>query len=175
MSKPDSSRLRARVTLDDCREYYSELKAISDPNEFRRRWFGFIALLRGVGHVLNEVDREKGDRHKKGIDKHHGDSVDIFKYFIKGIRDRTIKEYRSGLFSLKAGGSSPMSVHTSAMCYEARTGMALTEVELRVGPPLPYALRGGSFKDRGVWGVIDEALAFWDDYLTKVESELEGK
>ncbi len=53
--------------------------------------------------------------------------------------------------------------------------MALTEVELRVGPPLPYALRGGSFKDRGVWGVIDEALAFWDDYLTKVESELEGK
>ncbi len=56
MNEPKDSILRARLVLDDCRAYYAELKAIGDPNEFRRRWIGFIALLRSVGDVANRTD-----------------------------------------------------------------------------------------------------------------------
>lgn len=168
-------RLRARVVLDDCREAFAELKAISDQNEFRRRWFGFIALLRGVGHVLDQVDSKKSDLHKLAIEKHWDGDAEIFASFIKSTRDQTIKEYRSGLFSLEDSSRSPMAVHTSAMAYDPGTAMASRELVLRLGaPPLPYAIRGGPYNGRDIWSVIEEAIKYWDECLMKIEREIEG-
>ena len=123
--------------------------------------------------MLREVDRKTSNRHKQAIDKHHDDRAHIFKYFIKGVRDQTIKEFRSGLFSLDDSLSSPMAVYTSAMAFEPHTAMSMKELGLHIGAPLPYALRDGPYKGRDVWGVIEEAHMFWDDYLTKVEIDLQ--
>lgn len=169
----DVDRLRARVVLNDCRKAYAELKSVSDPNEFRRRWFGFIALLRGVGHVLEQVDGKKSVQHKNAIEKHWNGNEEIFVSFIKGTRDQTIKEYRSGLFSFEDGSSSPMAVHTSAMAFDPGAAVAAQEIMVRLGaPPLPYAIRGGPYNRRDVWSVIDEAIEFWDSYLRQVEREV---
>lgn len=51
MGEHNNTQLRARVALDDRRKAYAELKKTSDPSDFRRRWFGFVALLRGGPNV----------------------------------------------------------------------------------------------------------------------------
>lgn len=38
--------------------------------------------------------------------------------------------------------------------------------------PLPFRFADGPFANRGVYSVIEEALAYWDQYLTAVEAEI---
>ena len=91
----------AKTVLNDCKIALEELKKAIESKQkdiVRIRWFTCLALLRSVGHVLNQADNKNLNKIQKAkakdlYNKLQSDS--IFKEFIKEERDLILKEYKS--------------------------------------------------------------------------------
>ena len=89
----------ARLVLDDCREALNELREDPTGSLWRRRYVACIALLRAVGHVLNNVDTKTSANHKAVIDarwqqqQNTKPKPEVFWSFIENERNLLLKEY----------------------------------------------------------------------------------
>jgi hypothetical protein len=173
--------LRARVVLADCGAAYEELRQTADPDVFRRRWVAVVTLLRAVGNVLANVDSAQSAVHGRVIRQYwRSDSKpEIFGAFIEHTRGSTIKQYRSGAFLLVDPSTSPMSEYEVSVASETEggessTAMAAREASIRLGAPIPYVFKDGPFAQRSVYEVIEEAIEYWENYLSSIEQEVEA-
>jgi hypothetical protein len=173
MSKSDDRQLTARTVLEDCRAAYEELKQTDDRVVYRRRWFAFIALLGAVDEIANVVDKNRLTEYKNAFDNNWRRDEPIYEHFIDKIRNQTVHRYKSGLFR-RCDDST--AFETSAMS-DLGTGMSSKFMAIRIkdnGPPITYVFRSGHYQGRDVYEICDKALEFLEDYLTKVEGDIES-
>jgi hypothetical protein len=91
----------ARLALDDCRVALDQLRAEPTGQLWRVRWVGAVALLRSVGHVLKNVDRNSDQKLRSAIDSTWQELSNskpeplILWKFIEEERNNVLKEYRT--------------------------------------------------------------------------------
>lgn len=163
-----ATTLAARNALDDCRYSFELLKAAHhEPQKWRVLWASTITLLRAVGHVLDNTDKPRSDKHRSTIDrawngwKDRRDENAIFFRFIQEERNNVIKEYKFGaapepVFLVTEGGDQIVANNGNAL---------VTEKE-------HFRLTLDGYRGRDGREVIDEAIAWWDAELSKIEAEL---
>jgi hypothetical protein len=146
----------ARNVLKDCRYALTELrddalaKVRNDPGAaYRVRWFGALAMLRAVGHVLRKVDA-KSSPHMASANSAWWDNLKLTRLaiweFIDDDRDALLKEYD----------------------YRAAQNVTVT-----VGGPTVYTyeMRGGPFSGQDQRDVYQLAIEWWDQQLAHIETE----
>ncbi len=143
--------LHAREVLADCAVALADFEAAGPTPSWRTRWTGLVALLRAVGYVLKEIDAEQDTKLKKTIDDAWKDLNNskpqplIFHEFIDKERHNVVHLYSIG----------------------ARQNTSITP-----GGPTTYdsSVLSGAFCGRDAIEVCREAIAFWKEYLDKVEA-----
>lgn len=173
-------RLRARSVLDDCRVAYQELLATADRNVYRRRWVAAVTLLRAVGHVLRNVDRERDETHRRSVDDAwQTPKPEIFTHFIEETRANTIKKYVSGAFLLRDEQASPMSYFDASAMASTEPSVVLTgtpnpdgDLAPLLRAPLPFCFADGPFEYESVYTVIESAIEYWEKYLAEIETAM---
>lgn len=168
--------LKAREVLDDCRVGLSMLEDETDIRRWRVHWAASIALIRGVGHVLDKVDGADpivkqaaiaAFKQWKSAEPKH----EIFREFIERERNNLLKEYRS-------------DVHPHAQI--ALAFEFLTQPESG-GAPVRYAqiaeideniyrpLLDGPWEGTDARDVLSDAIEWWESELTAIEREVARK
>lgn len=93
------AELVARQVLNDCIRAHNQLDAEeTDPDEWRVKWIGALALLRMVGSVLHKVDGKRADVsaiQKLMYSEWKSDAPEhiIFRDFVLRHRNLALKEY----------------------------------------------------------------------------------
>lgn len=161
----------SRRVLADCRDAWRELEEAAECGDGRvwwRRWLAALVLLRAVGHVLRNVDREESSRHQRAIDKFWGDlrnakpEAKIFWAFIDDERNVIIKEYRTR-------ASQSVQVQGPAIHVNIKTGAQVTEDRSR--PIYTFRMSDGPFVGRTPFDVIQEAIEWWEAQLDAIDLE----
>lgn len=158
--------LIARKTLGDCEIAHGLLKTEKvESQTWRVHWVACLALLRAVGHVLENVDGERDDRHRRAVarawKRFKADTKSIFWQFISVERNNVLKEYAFG-------------VTPKPRNLQLRSGGKLV---LRNGAPL--RLRADYFKLSLIGlentegrDAILEAIQWWREQLDAIEADL---
>jgi hypothetical protein len=142
----------ARNVLDDCRYALTELRNDPQGAAYRVRWFGAIAMLRAVWHVLKKVDakshpeiREAFSDWCKKLDDTKPNPP-IYWQFIVSDRDALLKEYD----------------------YRGAQNVTVT-----IGGPTiyTYGMRGGPFHGQDQRDVYQQAIGWWEQQLTDIETD----
>lgn len=96
---------RTRQVLDDCRLALEMLEAEKNFQRWRVHWAGAVALLRTVGHVMEDECRSDPKLRRANETmfkrwKSKAPEDEIFHEFIKRERDFILKEYQFNLYPL---------------------------------------------------------------------------
>jgi len=144
----------ARLALDDCRQCLRMLRVEPEGPSWRVIWVATIALLRAVGHVLAKADAPKDVALQRIVDakweamKASKPAPAIFWEFIESERNDLLKTYETA----------------------ARTSVAVGGGKLGRPNSYDYRIGSGIFAGRDQREVVEEAIAFWDEYLLDIEN-----
>ncbi len=153
--------LRARDVLDDCKHALGRLELESQPETFRVLWVAAAALARAVGHVLKNVDAKADPAVEKAVaeawDRWQTDKGRnaIFWEFIEKERNQVLKQYELGFFS------GPVDVVAAGQ-------------QFIVGEHLFCPIAAGAYEGEDCRDVLQEAIAWWDKQLGRIEREVAG-
>jgi hypothetical protein len=134
-------KFRAEQVISDCKLALSRFDDELIADEFRLNLVLCLALLRAVGHCLqNEFRNDDIIFNKKKNDK-------IFTDFIKKFRDKILKNYSSnvGWEMVSVVGSNTYIIH--------------------------YIITEGSYKGKDIRDVITEAINCWEQYIFELNQE----
>ena len=158
--------LRAREVLADCELALADFEAAGPTPYWRTRWTGLVALLRSVGHVLHKVDAGQSGDMKKAIaaewDRLSKSKPEprIFWDFIEEERNNILKAYEFGA-----------RMNTTVRPGAAHLSFSGESSEGPSGPTTYESfIRSGTFAERDALEVCRSAIAFWRDFLNKVET-----
>lgn len=155
--------LRARLVLEDARKAHEILEATEDMTIARIQYFALIALLRAVGHVLDKVDSADPDVKKISTRKYQQmkedpESFPIFWEFIDAERNLIVKEYKSN-----AELTTPVPI-----IFRPSDGSRTVAEQFT---PFPmFVFEDGPFDGEDARDVAVQALDFWDEYLSEIET-----
>lgn len=143
---------RYSLVLEDIEKISEELFA---PNlmgsEWRIKWIAAIALLRAVGHVMENVDATSDDKFKRALTKQWEQvkkmRPPIYYEFIKKERDADLKEY-----AFNAG--------QGVTIYLSEPTLSFTTYQINIG----------HYAGRDQRDLVKEALAWWKQFIDDVES-----
>jgi len=144
----------SRIVLEDCKEALIGFKDGVQGSEWRRIWVTSVVLLRTVGHVLNKVDALSDPKLKTITDnewsnlQHSKPEPKIFWEFINKERNNILKEYE-----INAGQGVTINLGTKQTIYH-------------------YKINSGYYQGREQKEVLNEAIDWWDQYLTNIETLL---
>lgn len=151
----------ARKVLEDCRKAHSLLENESDLQIWRIHWFGALALLRAVGHVLDKVDAAENPALKiaqneaykvwKSCDPSH----EIFREFIEKQRNIAVKEYS---FQYDMRNEIPIAIHGNSVIEQHL-------LQDNLFRPLTDGFGAGS----DARDVYAEAIDWWEMEIRKLE------
>jgi hypothetical protein len=152
---------QARLVLDDCRKALAELTDGLQGSDWRRRWVAAIALLRSVGYVLKEVDRQSSVAMAQAVDaewaalkrdKAKPEHAVFFEF---------IEDERNGVLH----------------AYRFRAGQNVT-VNLNSAPPrgtVSYSMNSGPFAGQDPRELIRHGIDWWERYLDRVENRADAE
>jgi len=150
--------MKAKQVLEDCRRAHSLLELETDPQIFRILFVSAVTLCRAVGHVLDKVDsREHPELEvpvKNWWNNLNSDKTKntIFHNFIEQQRNNIVKEY---VFS-HDDQDQPIIV--------------LPEMEAFTLDELLFCpITDGEFAGEDCRDILNEAIKWWDEQLTKLE------
>jgi len=161
----------ARLALEDARHVVQEVRDLPQDTPgwlLRSRWVSALTLLRLVGHVIDTTEAQSGTR-KSVIDQWWSGiratkpQPSIFWSFIYEDRNLLLKNYE---FRLK---------HVGPLVLAAAPGVVLS-----IGPGMGgllvnkpgLTISEGMFKDRFAPDLCDEAIAWWGEQITLLESKI---
>lgn len=154
--------MKADLVLDDCRSALEAVEQAETEQEFRIRWTALVSLLRTVGHVLKEVDRESDTSLRRAVDaawqawKLDRDEHRIFWDFIEAERNSILKTYQFGTHP----GDVEVAVQNE---YEIK--------EFFLDECLFKPLRDGPFAGEDGRDVAREAIAWWDHQVSIIRDQ----
>lgn len=143
----------ARQVLEDCKIALETIREGVQGREWRVQWVAAITLLRIVGHVLDKVDSAISPSYKDEIDRSWKDLQQtkpepaIFWQFINDERNAILKEY-----TVNAG-----------------QGVTIDFASGQASAAYHYIVTAGPFKDQDQRRVISDAIAWWEQYLDKID------
>jgi len=139
----------------------------------RRRWIAAVALLRGVGHVLKNVDAESSPTLGKII-KAEWEAANktkpephILWGFIENERNTVLKEYRFRSHRSAAG------FNVTSISAPTASGVATIKTN-KYGAAEFRLLTDGPFAGRNDIEVVTEAIQWWKVYLDRIEVQCAG-
>lgn len=153
--------LSAQLVLADCRRAFDRLQEAESPDEFRVCWVAAVALVRAVGHVLHKVDGARHPRLGCAVAalyaewRRNQEQHQIFWEFIEAERNSVLKLYEFGYES----GPFPVTV----------AGEPEDVVTLEEGLYTPLA--EGPFAGEDARDVLKDAITWWEQQLSRIESE----
>jgi hypothetical protein len=156
---PKGLSVRARTVLADAGVALDLADQVLDPVQFRIHWVALLALLRAVGHVLKEVDRQQGPPLRQAIDDRwkqwEADRTGnrIFWDFIKDERDLVLKTY------------DIRYEEDDVTIEESRDGRVIRHLNV----PFFSKLLAGSFAGQPALQVARAAVAWWSRELDAIE------
>lgn len=159
--------LRARLVLGDCRKALADLHDDLPRDEWRRQWILVLTLLRAVGHVLEKVDGARGSSARSVIcAAWERPKPPIFTEFIDKARNLALKEYEIQV--------SPITWIRGGVVHRVNadgteTLVANDPVELTKS----YSVSVKPHVGRHPRELADEAIAWWDQYLSTIEAQLQ--
>ena len=175
---------QARLVLDDARD---ALRAHSNDLQgpaFRTSWFSIVGLLRAVGHVLSKVDAPTDDRLAETVANAWSRLVAsrpepvIFWGFIETERNRILKNYEHGITRLRivrAADDTPRVLFALDMANASGKAIQLVNAfEIPADVPdrgVFSVLSDGPFAGRSERAVAEDAIRWWDGYLSGIERE----
>lgn len=142
----------ARVVLEDCRWALAELRADPPGRAWRIRWFGALAMLRAVGHVLERIDKKSSPEMKEAISdwwnnlKSTKPYPAVFWEFIDRERDAILKEYK-----YRAAQNTTVHLGTGSITYT-------------------YDIHDGPFDGQDPRDVVQQAIEWWEQQLAGIEA-----
>lgn len=169
----------ARLVLADCEQALQELKECDIDLEKeigsmrRRRWMAVVALLRAVGHVLRNVDRESSPTLAKIIDaewnavKETRPDPTILWGFIENERNTVLKEYK---FRSKR---KAYATAVSSLTVSTETGNVVVKPN-KFGDAEVRILTEAPFTGRHDIAVVIEAVEWWKAFLDKIDAQSAG-
>ena len=162
----------SREVLKDCKGALKDFKDGVQGNEWRRRWITSIVLLRTVGHVLSKVDALHNPLLSNIIDTEWKKLQDnkpeprIFWEFIDKERNNILKEYQ-----INAGQG--ITIRPGTLYLNLSTGKQTCEKSLST--LYHYRINSGYYKGKNQKDVLNEAIIWWDKYLTNIETQYKAK
>lgn len=158
--------LRAREVLADAKVAISDFEASPGTAYWRTRWLAVVAILRAVGHVAEAVDGRTDPHLRQAVDAEFAElrrtkpDPNIYWGFIVDERNRVLKE-------MTLGARMNITVRPGAAWHNLKTG----ETGGEDGEPTTYDqfMKGGIYDGRHPLDLCHEAVAFWNDYLGRVE------
>ncbi|XOV83658.1 MAG: hypothetical protein ACFHXK_00780 [bacterium] len=159
----------ARRVLDECRGLLVELRSDPSGGDWRRLWILTVALLRTVGYALANVDAEADEELGVIINQHWvalrntRPEPEIFWSFINEERNNILKEYR-----VNAGIN--VTVRPGTNSYDRVTG-EVTEIAPSRPTLTDYVINEGPFAGQDHREVVEEAIQWWDSYLSAIEDD----
>jgi hypothetical protein len=162
-------RLLARQVLNDAYRALELLEAQKGLIEARIHYFGLVALLRAVGHVLDKVDASQDGNLRRVVDRKHQEvkqnreAYPIFHEFIDAERNLILKEYRS---------SAEVQVPVPVL-IDAEGNEFIQKDEAAFFPM--FVIKDGTFDGHDARDVAACAIAYWDTYLGEIENECFGE
>ncbi len=172
LARDIKQKMKSRMVLDDVQAAFDELRQVkTDRALFRRRWVTVITLLRTVGYVLGNVDRDRDPAHKEVIDDLWSQGKPpIFNDFIDRVRNLTVKEYRSRVFDIRHLSDNRMSIEAPGASAMAATSNDFGDFYEYLCDDLVF--RDESFAQRPINDLIQEAIDWWDTYLSYIETAI---
>jgi hypothetical protein len=142
--------------------------------EFRLSWFTITSLLRSIGHVLENVDKNLSPELERIIKDKWTETQKtkpaIFWDFIKPERDRFLKEYnhsvdRSISWEQQMGSEGPL------ITISIKVGDSQNSY---IGKPsqMKSIINSGRYKGRNEKEVAVEALNWWEGYIEDIKKRL---
>lgn len=165
----------AREVLDDCRLALTMLEEETDLARWRVHWAAAVALLRGVGHVLDKVDgqdpltkRLAGGAFKrwKGPAPEH----EIFREFIEPERNNILKEYRFRHHPLDEVDMAAIFTLQDPLTGETMQTGDVFQLGDNIYRPFQEGWREGD----DARDVLADAIEWWEAELRALEFALRG-
>ena len=157
--------MRSRDVLEDCKQALADFQAATNPVQWRIRWVTLIALLRCVGHVLKNIDRNQSAEWKEAVDeawKRCNDTKPdpkILWEFIEAERNNVLKAYDVGAeLDIRRSGAI-MGFTPSIAAHQKNYDLTIESF-----------MRSGPFSGDDAIEVCRQAIAFWEQYLDEVEA-----
>ena len=172
--------IRARLVLADTKVALSLHQQAKSGPAFRASWFAIVGLLRSVGHVLSKVDSENDARISeasaicwKEINLTKPEPA-IFWGFIDSERNRFLKNYEHGITRVQIiRTEDPNTVWALDLANAGKATQLVSVFGVPTSTPdrsVISILSGGPFAGQPEAQVAAQAIAWWDAYLTKVET-----
>lgn len=136
------NKFRAEIVLNDCRLALEKFDEQLIDDEFRLNLVLNLALLRAVGHCLND---ELGSKDTHYVNKKEDR---IYKEFICDFRNKILKNYKA--------------------CVSWEVSSNIDSDTSKVN----YLITDGSYKDKDVRHVIAEAIVWWEIYIAELKKIL---
>lgn len=170
LSKPHEMILAARTVLQDCREAAALFTPGLHGAKWRIAYMANVALLRAVYHVLKSRDAHANSHLRNAFKSWDGElwisksnpEPHIYWNFILDERNLVLKEYQS---SAGQGVTVPGKLIEIGMQTGQQTVTQLGEVEHH------YIMNTGHFAGRDQRDLIQEAIAWWEAQLSRIESD----
>jgi hypothetical protein len=161
-------KLKAWQPLDDCKAAFEMLEGETrNTAKLRIYWTACVVLLRTVGHVLAKIDAQRDPRIHAAIAaawdgwKRNRNDHAIFWDFVERERNAVLKEYE---FSIE---------QALGLAYTADGKIETDETGDWLVEELDYFwMKGPAFDLWDSRDVMVEALGWWEDQLSKIETAL---
>lgn len=157
--------LVATAVLDDCIRAHNSLDDEEhDPNIWRVKWIGALALIRMVGHVLHKVDganpkiRTASEQLYKEWNDPRSEHL-IFTDFIEKQRNEALKTYEVGV-----------SQESEISLFVEDDGMI--EGTYSLPADLFRPLENGPFAGEDARDIYLQAIYWWREQLERVATEV---
>jgi len=145
------------------------LEAEENPDRLRVLWIGSLGLIRLVGSVLNEIERENVGA-APAIDKHwaklqagrKAQNPAIFWKFIKGDRDRALHRYEVDLYP---ESSIPLLISDEA-------GATISVLDDCLFVPLEDDEWRGDEAGGDARDAYSDAIGWWESELSEIERDI---
>ena len=172
--------ISARNVLNDCRAALCELKRDPIGQEWRLRWVGTLALLRTVGEVLTNVDRQSDDvrpalkeeigQFFKRMQETNPEPV-IYWKFIRGDANGILHAYKfRAVQSLTLGTTEGGVKGNQTASVSAVDEDDLNFLDATVVADRSYRMKAGPFKDQDQRDVVERAIEWWEKEIRAMET-----
>ncbi|MGJ8558932.1 MAG: hypothetical protein ACSHX3_01720 [Litorimonas sp.] len=156
---------QARKVLKDVWWIRNRLEIETDNATWRILWIASVTLLRTVGHVARKVDGETDPLLAEACNQvfqtwKHGDEHKIFREFINEQRNLLLKEYDTGM----SEGDTPVT-----FTLQNPEGK-LSGYNALLGENIYRPMKDGPWEGQDGREVIDEALAWWNTEILRMEA-----
>lgn len=171
---------KAKQVLLDCKLALLELQEAENNNDIQKiriRWYTCLALLRSVGHVLENVDKVKYNIYSKLFEEQHNSKKTdkIFSDFIRNERNLILKEYEYYIQKeTNTINEQDCIIFDDGSYLLLENGDRLGTEQTRL--VIKYFIKSNGFDEsKFLSEIVSKAINWWEIYFYELENKIKIK